>query len=71
MKLFTIKLNKRLYLKDEETGKLVYTPPDFIRHKCNRQVLDKLAEEINSGETTYIKAVIKFESNRLNKTKRF
>lgn len=71
MKLFITKLNKRLYLKDEKTGKLVYTPPDFIRHKCNRQVLDKLAEEINSGETTYIKAVIKFESDRMKKTKRF
>ncbi|QIG65897.1 hypothetical protein phiOC_p236 [Ochrobactrum phage vB_OspM_OC] len=70
MKLIIVKINKRLYLKDEESGKLIYTPPDFIRHRCNREMMNKLAVDImESG--SYIKSVIRFESDRLKKTKRF
>ena len=66
--LTVVKHNRRLYLKEMETNSLVYTPPDFIRNRCNRQLLQWLADEINEGSETYIKCIIKFEAGRRPKT---
>lgn len=57
-----VKKQKRLYIEDSETMKLVYTPPQFISVKIkNRQDLDSLAKDLNEG-VPYIKAVVAFET---------
>lgn len=45
-----VKKQKRLYIEDSETMKLVYTPPQFISVKIkNSQDLNSLADDLNSG----------------------
>lgn len=63
-----IKLNKRLYVRNGD-GSLIYTPPDFIRFKVNRDLMKNLIDSMM--EVGYIKAVIKFESDRRKVRKKF
>jgi hypothetical protein len=55
-----VKNHKRLWVENEATGELVYTPPNFLR-LTGRDGMRQLAEALNAGEP-YIRAVIAFES---------
>ena len=57
-----VKQYKRLKILDG-SSKVVYTPPDFLRHKIvNRSQLQKLCDEFN--EKGYnITSIIEFESS--------
>lgn len=57
-----IKLNGRLYVREVETGKLVYSPPDFVRSRLpGREPMRELAEAMTKGLRYDINLVIDFE----------
>lgn len=60
MSLSVVKRNKRLYVMDGES--VVYTPPEFLRNKCNRDLLNRLAWDIE--RLGRIAAVVRFETQR-------
>lgn len=56
-----VKKFKRLYIVKD--GEMIYTPPDFIRHKIkSREELEEIASQLNQG-TDYIDAIMKFETS--------
>lgn len=59
-----IKHHKRLYIRCNETGELVYTPPDFLRpYIRNREGLKKLARRLNYEWFKPIGAIMDFEAS--------
>lgn len=71
--LKVVKQNKRLYIQDE-SGKNLYTPPDFLRpYVTSREVIKRLAEEmsIELMETQdTIRTIMRFESSYNVRAKR-
>lgn len=58
-----VKHAKRLWLRDVAVGELVYTPPDFIRHRMqSREPMRGLADAMNAVGRYCIGAVCEFES---------
>ena len=58
-----IKANKRLWIRQVETGELVYTPPDFIRHRLqSRLPMEQLAESFNKVGERAISAIAELEA---------
>lgn len=66
MKLAVVKRNKRLYIVDE-SGKTLYTPPDFLRpYVTNRDVIKSLAEEMSielMEKQDTIRSIMRFEGS--------
>ena len=59
-----VKVNKRLFVRRVDTGELVYTPPDFLRHRIhNRQVIQVLADRMTRDWPATIRGIIDFESD--------
>lgn len=45
-----VKVHKRLWLREVETGKLVYTPPEWVRVRLpSRKPMEDLARQMTSG----------------------
>lgn len=60
--MFTVvKSNKRLWIKNEESGELVYTTPDFI-YLIDRNLMHQLAYQFNQRGKYDIEDVIIFET---------
>jgi len=61
MQFRVIKKNKRLWIEDE-TGKLIYTPPDYIRHLIkSREQLQEVADKLSAG-ADYITEIVEFQT---------
>lgn len=57
-----VKRYKRLCIILVETDKVVYTPPDFIRHRIrDRNSLQKVVDKFNEVGDYSIKAIMEFE----------
>jgi hypothetical protein len=58
-----VKQHKRLWIREVETGKCVYTPPDFMRHRLqSRAPMQVLAGKFNDSLRFDIQAIIDFEA---------
>ena len=57
-----VKVNKRLWIKNLETGVLEYTPPDFIRLH-GRELMIKLAEVVSESGKLEFEDIMKFETH--------
>jgi hypothetical protein len=58
-----VKHQKRMWLREAETGELVYTPPDFMRHKLqSRESMRELASRLSEIGRYDINTIIDFES---------
>lgn len=56
-----VRRDGRLWILCQETGELVYTPPDFMRHKIgNRGSLETMAKEMTAGKRR-IDAIMDFQ----------
>lgn len=66
--LVVVKHNKRLWIKEVETDRLIYTPPDFLRHLIkNRTDLEGLCRDgSNDVIDNLIEHIMKFESKVQN-----
>lgn len=54
---------KRLWLREVETGSLVYTPPEFIRHRMqSREPMRDLAKAMTDKLRYCISAICVFEA---------
>jgi hypothetical protein len=61
------KVNKRLWIRDTETGDLVYTPPDFIRqHLISRRVMILLVDDLTRPGAVFIDLIMRFERSLRN-----
>jgi hypothetical protein len=57
------KVNKRPYLRELETGKLVYTPPDWVRSRLNsREPMADLARAMTERLRYDVNLIIEFET---------
>lgn len=60
-----VKRNKRLCIAIEETGQVLYTPPDFIRERIScREELKGLADHFTARQNRDIIAIMWFEKLR-------
>lgn len=60
-----VKRNKMLHIVVEETGEVLYTPPDFLRPYINsRQDLQGLADHFTARQNRDFIAVMWFEKQR-------
>jgi 3-hydroxy-3-methylglutaryl CoA synthase len=59
-----VKRDKRLRIEVQETGEVLYTVPDFLRHRTNRDDLKGLADHFTARQNRDIIAVIWFEAQR-------
>lgn len=58
-----VKVNKRLWIEEVETDTLVYTPPDFMRHRLqSRQPMHDLAARFNETGARDIGAIVEFQT---------
>jgi hypothetical protein len=65
--LAVVKYNKRLWIKDIDSGRLIYTPPDFLRHLIkNRSDLEELCRDGSNDADNLIEHIMKFESKVQN-----
>lgn len=60
MSLLVVKRSKRLCIMDGDS--VVYAPPDFLRNRCNRDLLNRLAWAIEHSGVSRIEAVTRFET---------
>lgn len=59
-----VKLNKRLCVRLQSTGEVVYTPPDFLRpYIRNRDGMNALVTKFDTAECPDIGAIMEFEAS--------
>lgn len=59
-----VKLHKRLWIEEVETGELVYTPPDFMRHRLqSREPMRALAQTFTAIGCRDIGAIVEFQAS--------
>jgi len=61
-----VKFNKRLFIQNTKTGKLLYTPPDFLR-MVDRKSMQDLAEKSSRRGFMAVNDIIEFEENSTKK----
>jgi hypothetical protein len=58
-----VKRDKRLWLREVETGRLVYTPPNFMRHRLqSREPMIELAKAMTQELRYDIDVITQFET---------
>jgi hypothetical protein len=58
-----VKRDKRVWLREVETGRLVYTPPNFVRHRLrSREPMIELAKAMTAKLRYDIGAIVDFET---------
>lgn len=69
MNAVVVKRHGRMWIiGDADTSELLYTPPDFIRHKLHgRNSLQWLADRFNERQKRCTDSIIKFEATWLLK----
>jgi hypothetical protein len=67
----SVKVHKRLWLREVETGNLVYTPPEWVRSRLQgREPMRELAAAMTERGRYDINLIIEFETRYNPRTRK-